>query len=310
MDIRRPIRKSRFSPGKAWFLLLVVACAFAGWAVFWHLGRGMDAEPAASFEVQKSAPFLEAKESGPGGEVRLVYPYSVIPGGVRSREELAAHVASDPVVSGHFSDFNVREARMVRADRNRMLHVSYRKDDVVYWTRNKVRIPEGEEMITDGDCEARGRCGNRVSAVPLGPVSDEEPMVETMDIPQLARLTPPPFPEQPLADLQGDPLLIDLGDPAALPDPGWLLADLPNRNDLPPFAPADPGTPVPGGGGGATSALPSLDPDILVPEIPPGNDPPFAPPDDPGFPVPEPGMRVLLLTGLAAVAAFRLARRR
>jgi hypothetical protein len=161
--------------------------------------------------------------SGPVGHFqaarydRVVYPYSVIPGGVRSRFELASRMAGDRVVAAHFADFRIGAARMVRAPETRMMHVSYRRDDQVYWTANKVRIPEGEALLTDGECEVRARCGNRVSAAPQLPVSDEEPLLESFDFPELARLAPPaagpgtgldlsPLPETGLALVPFDPL--------------------------------------------------------------------------------------------------------
>jgi len=122
---------------------------------------------------------------------RVVYPYSVIPGGVRSREELAASMSRDPVVAAHFADFKVSQARIVKADQARFVHVSYRMQDQVYWTEKKVRIPEGEALITDGDEVARTRCGNRVSAVPVEPISEEEPIIEIFDFPRMAPLEVP-----------------------------------------------------------------------------------------------------------------------
>lgn len=122
---------------------------------------------------------------------RVVYPYSIIPGGVRSREELAANMSRDPVVAAHFADFRVSRARIVKADQTRFMHVSYRMQDQVYWTAKKVKIPEGETLITDGDETARARCGNRVSAVPVDPISEEEPIVEIFDFPRMASLEMP-----------------------------------------------------------------------------------------------------------------------
>jgi hypothetical protein len=61
----------------------------------------------------------------------------------------------------------------------------------VYWTTRKVKIPQGEMLVTDGTDSARARCGNRVSAVPLEPVSEEEPAVEVFETPVLARVEAP-----------------------------------------------------------------------------------------------------------------------
>ena len=55
---------------------------------------------------------------------RVVYPYSVIPGGVHSREELAAAISKDAVVAAHFANFNVNRARIIRAEETKFLQVS------------------------------------------------------------------------------------------------------------------------------------------------------------------------------------------
>ena len=137
--------------------------------------------PSSSFQI----PDLYEKFQ-PAKYERVVYPYSVIPGGVRSREELAASMSRDLVVAAHYADFKVSQARIIRADETRFMHVSYRVQDKVYWTSKKIEIPEGEALITDGDQIARARCGNRVSAVPVEPISEEEPMIETFDFPRMA----------------------------------------------------------------------------------------------------------------------------
>jgi hypothetical protein len=123
---------------------------------------------------------------------RAVYPYSVIPGGVRSREELAASISSDRVVAAHYADFKVSQARIIKAKETQFVYVSYRMRDKIFWTSKKVKVPQGETLITDGQETARTRCGNMVSAVPLKPVSDEEPMIETFEIPMTAELKQPP----------------------------------------------------------------------------------------------------------------------
>lgn len=141
---------------------------------------------SSSFQV----PDLQEKFQ-PAKYERVVYPYSVIPGGVRSREELGASMARDSVVAAHFADFKVSQARMIKADQTRLMHVSYRMQDQVFWTAQKVKIPEGETLITDGEETARARCGNRVSAVPVEPISINEPMIEFFDFPRMASIETP-----------------------------------------------------------------------------------------------------------------------
>jgi hypothetical protein len=142
-----------------------------------------------------------AQQLRPTENKRFVYPYSVIPGGVQSREELASVIGSDPVVAEHYARFAVSHAKIVHAAETQFVHVAYRLQNKVYWTAKKVKIPEGEMLITDGTDTARTRCGNRVSAVPLEPVSEEEPAVEMFEAPVLERVEAPGL-EMPPSGLQ------------------------------------------------------------------------------------------------------------
>jgi len=132
----------------------------------------------------------ELTEEYPSPKVeKFIYPYSVIPGGVRNREELINSIAGDRVVAAHYADFNVSEAKIIRAEETRSLYVSYRIKNKIYWTSKKAKIPKGEPLITDGRCEARARCGNRVSAFQLEPIGKEEPILESLDLPELPQIS-------------------------------------------------------------------------------------------------------------------------
>jgi hypothetical protein len=145
---------------------------------------------------------------------RMVYPYSVIPGGVRSREELAENFVKDPVVASHFADFGISQSKIVRAEETQFMHVSYRMRNKVYWTKKTVKIPKGESLITDGRDTARTRCGNKVSVLPQEPVSDEEPPVETFDIPIIAETPSPELDRITESDLEWRPDTITIPPPA------------------------------------------------------------------------------------------------
>lgn len=161
--------------------------------------------PAERVVVAPSSPVNTASEQvrrlKPSKTPRYVYPYSVIPGGVQSREELIRVVANDKVAAEHYARFMVSQAKIIAAGETRFMHVAYRLKDKVYWTSKKVRIPKGETLITDGTECARTRCGNMVSAVPLEPVSSEEPSVETFDVTVLERVDVPDM-ETPSLDMQ------------------------------------------------------------------------------------------------------------
>ena len=78
--------------------------------------------------------------ASPRRRARVVYPYSVIPGGVRSTEELQNAIANDPVVSVHYAAFHLSSARIIQLDRDRFMHVSYRLGNKVYWTKRELRL--------------------------------------------------------------------------------------------------------------------------------------------------------------------------
>lgn len=125
-----------------------------------------------------------------------LFSYSIIPGGARSADELKNAMANDPIVAEHYAGFDLEKTRTVPAESSRLMYVSYRMGNSVFWTKRRLRIPAGEKLITDGKLEARTRCGNRVSELPVEPVSPEEPTEEAMERTQdsdlLAIETPPP----------------------------------------------------------------------------------------------------------------------
>ncbi|HTY63340.1 MAG TPA: PEP-CTERM sorting domain-containing protein [Acidobacteriota bacterium] len=142
-------------------------------------------------------------------EERTVYPYSVIPGGIRSRAELLSRIVEDPVVAAHYASFEVDQTRFVKSEETQFVHVAYRLRNKIFWTAKTLAIPKGETLITDGRSLARTRCGNRVSVLPQEPISGEEPPVETFDIPvfetpMIASMSLPPLDltQPPVPDLE------------------------------------------------------------------------------------------------------------
>lgn len=115
---------------------------------------------------------------------RRVYPFSVIPGGAYSADELARSRRIDAVVAKHYAGFGNTVA-VQKTVQDTYMYVAYRKDDKVYWTKTKHRIPRGEYVLTDGHNFARARCGNRLSAAPQEPVLNAgEPGDDRLDKPE------------------------------------------------------------------------------------------------------------------------------
>ena len=115
---------------------------------------------------------------------RPIFPYSIVPGGVRDARELQSVASHDPVVAQHYSDFRIAAARTIRLEKPLEMYVSYRRNNNVYWTRNRMVIPAGETLISDGENLARVRCGNRLSAIAAKPVSVTEPTKEELNTPE------------------------------------------------------------------------------------------------------------------------------
>lgn len=134
--------------------------------------------PASYVQAAPSAP---AAVVAPPAATRRVYPYSIIPGGVADREELAHVIKTDKVVAEHYASFGVDRAFKLTVAKPRAVYVSYRKNDKVYWTSKKLMLVKGELLLSDGQNEMRARCANRISDTPQFPVEMNEPTAEELD---------------------------------------------------------------------------------------------------------------------------------
>lgn len=224
---------------------------------------------------------------------RPVFPYSVIPGGVRNKQELLAAAQQDPLVAQHYSDFRTHSAHVIRLAANRRVFVSYRLGDRIYWTRNKVTLHAGETLLTDGNHLARTRCGNRISETPVGPRSPAEPPVEVFNRPvgpRSPQFSPVALPSPPLFPEAHPDVLLALNSPASGTD--WGV----------PIIPFFPFPIVPGGPSSSKPTPPPLPQPGPLPSPSPGPTPlpqPF--PAPPPVATPEPRTLVLLIVGLAGL---------
>ena len=198
---------------------------------------------------------------------RKVYAFSVVPGGVYSSEELARSRRLDSVVAKHYAGFG-DSIRVQKTVRDTFMYMSYRKEDRVYWTRTKHKIPSGDYVLTDGKDFARARCGNRLSVTPQQPVMNAgEPDEDWMNVPEspgemyLADLEPPESEAlySVLPSSGGEPVSDLLGN---VPQPVALRSTE--------AATALQGTPFLGGGGGWFSQPTGSDAATKVPTQPVG----------------------------------------
>lgn len=263
---------------------------------FWIFRSGKTSDSAALRRVTSSAQnvysaadasstsFTSAvAEDAAAIDQRPLYPYSIIPGGAYSREELARAVQNDPVVARHYADFEIAKTRLVRLDHSELMYVSYRIGDNVFWTKHPLLVPSGETLLTDGKTVARTRCGNRLSVTPAAPISPNQPRPEAMDV--------APKVDQP-TDAMPQPKLALLLAPLRLrPTPSMPGAlETPNLGTIGtlsgPLAPVY--WPIVGGAGTPPG------PGLLVP-------PPILPQP---LATPEPATILLLFAGLAAIGLF------
>lgn len=193
-----------------------------------HFSRHASPNRAPIAQVEFNlAPEVPTEVSPAGLSPRPVFPYSVVPGGVRDAQELQKAASSDPVVGKHYSDFHIGKARSIQLDRPVAMYVSYRRNNQVFWTRNKMMIPAGETLISDGENLARVRCGNRLSPVAEKPVAATDPDKAELET---AEFIPPMLAEL----LPGDGVEMFPGEPGAGPRPTPNNGS-PSSPILPPF---------------------------------------------------------------------------
>lgn len=240
----------------------------------------IDAAPISALSAVWEVP--TPSEIPAAGIRRLVFPYSIIPGGVSGPEELRHALTRDSVVAKHYADFDLTKTRLVSLAKAQQVYVSYRVGSDVFWTRQELTLAKGETLLTDGEHMARTRCGNRISVLPLRPVSpNEEPTSATFDAPEFA-------------ESFAVPTL-----PFSISSPILPASGISTQGESSPFVPVVPLFPVPASNGGMLT--PPGTP--LTRETPPsgggntggGLPPPLPPP----IAVPEPGTTVLLLAGLS-----------
>jgi hypothetical protein len=167
------------------FVLLVAICV-AGIRLVSNRSRASEKEGKSLPSGSSNTGFLLQSQRASQIQTRtrrLVYPYSIIPGGVSSADELRAAAAHDSVVAGHYAGFNYRRAHLVEVKQAQKVYLSYRLHNKVYWTVRQVSLHPGEKLLTDGTVTARTRCGNQVSVLPQVTTSPEEPTLAELDRP-------------------------------------------------------------------------------------------------------------------------------
>lgn len=167
----------------------------------WHTSRVLPPSFWVRANIHHELAFAAARSAKPTKFLArrpAVYPYSVVPGGVKDPDQLRNAALRDDVVRRHYTHFDFSHARLVRATEARQVYLSYRIRDTVFWTRKKISLHAGELLLTDGKITARARCGNQVSDSAKPEVSDEEPAQDVLDEPVTGVGSAPSFPNRSL----------------------------------------------------------------------------------------------------------------
>lgn len=218
----------------------------------------------------------------PSRAPRLIYPYSIVPGGVASAQELREAAAHDPLVAAHYAGFDYSRAHVIEVKRPELVYLSYRRGKHVYWTSKQASLHVGEKLLTDGRITARTRCGNQVSVLPQANVGPNEPTMAELDRPDaVASGMARNFPSN------SDFLSVDPALPIGQDAPGHGF-----------FGPPGVFMPPPIGGGGSpnTSTVNGCPPDQNGSTSNCGSQNPPPPPV-----VPEPATVILFSSGVAAI---------
>ncbi len=180
-----------------WVYLVALMCLFL--VTFWGTvvternSAKQKQQRAANTEKFPSAPSQPDSLSGIVASSRRLYPYSVIPGGVESAQELRNALAHDPIAAAHYAGFDLSQTHVVRLAQDEEMYVSYRLNNRIYWTHKRLRLLKGEALITDGKNTARTRCGNRLSSTAEAPTAAKQPFDMTLDpspLPDMASARP------------------------------------------------------------------------------------------------------------------------
>ncbi|GAC1430186.1 MAG: hypothetical protein NVS1B11_06490 [Terriglobales bacterium] len=249
---------------------------------------------------------LLASENGSGDPSpkpqRVVYPYSVLPGGARTPEELREATERDPLIASHYVGFDFRNAKVITVEHAKLVYLSYRQRNKIFWTKRQVTLREGERLLTDGKIFARTRCANRVSVRPRRAASTEEPSPEELERPIASGGTAmrTPFPvtfESNLLSHRNS----DWFDPADPPNSGWGYGQYAS-NDFPLTFPP----PLPAGGSFCEPTKPKKKAELsseieLEGKKKPRKNPCAPGPSGPPATVPEPETVILFVSGLLAI---------
>lgn len=186
-EIRSYRKKKQISPKKrvAVIVLLFIAVLAAGLLIRAFLSQ--DKEYASKkAPVQIAMAQIEEPEDA-DSEISGQYYGLCAKNSTHSVEDFRKTVQSDPVLAAHFSEFDWSIAKLGKQEEAIWTYVSYRKGPIIKRTTKPVRLPKGDQYITDGVRIVRTYCCNDYIAAPaprvLGMVTPTATPEERVDAP-------------------------------------------------------------------------------------------------------------------------------
>ena len=282
-EIRSHRNKKRISPKKrvAAAVLLFLVLLAAGLIIRAFLSQDK-AYVSKEAPVQVAMAQVEEPEDA-NSEISGRYYGLCAKNSTHSVEDFRKTVQNDPVLAAHFSEFDWSVAKLGNQEEDIWTFVSYRKGPMIKRTTKPVKLPKGDQYITDGVRIVRTYCCNDYIAAPA---------------PRVVGMVTPVAPPEERVD--GPSRRVEKND-TSLPSLTEALPEFLNKEPdyfIPPLQYVGP----PG------SALYSSDPPVRPQQFVFDNS--SASKVKPPIVTPEPGTFYLMAAGLAAFSLFSLLRRK
>ena len=182
VEIRSHRKKRHISPKKraAAAVLLFLVLLVAGFIIRAYLTQDK-AYVSKEAPVQVAMAQVEEPEDA-NSEVSGKYYGLCAKNSTHSVEDFRKTVQNDPVLAAHFSDFEWSLAKLGNQEEDIWTYVSYRKGPIIKRTTKPVKLPKGDQYITDGVRIVRTYCCNDYIAAPaprvVGMVTPPEERVD------------------------------------------------------------------------------------------------------------------------------------
>jgi hypothetical protein len=156
----RRTHKGRIS-GTTWLLLVagcfLLACVVLKTFITAHsvvLAKRVDNKVVTAASIDEPA--------DAGSEVRGKWYGLVQKNRIHSVDDFHNAVLEDPVLARYYAGFDWAHARADKTPKPVLVHLAYRKGEVINYTKKRVMLPAGDRYITDGKRKVRFFCGNDV----------------------------------------------------------------------------------------------------------------------------------------------------